>query len=85
MSTDEQQEDGRLHFLDYWRVIRSRKEIMLAVILLVVVTGMMYTFTLPKIYMATARISVREDSMDMDVFRAPVYRQLQSVFSQDPV
>jgi succinoglycan biosynthesis transport protein ExoP len=68
MSTDEQQEDGRLHFLDYWRVIRSRKEIVLAVILLVVVTGVSYTLTLPKIYMANARIAVREDAMDMDVF-----------------
>lgn len=60
--------DSSLHFLDYWRVIRSRKEIILAVILLVVLTGMMYTFTLPKIYVATARISVREDSLDIDVF-----------------
>ncbi len=67
MATEEQT-DTSLHFLDYWRVIRSRKEIILAVILLVVLTGMMYTFTLPKIYVANARISVREDSLDIDVF-----------------
>ena len=67
MATEEST-DNSLHFLDYWRVIRSRKEIILAVILLVVLTGMMYTFTLPKIYMANARISVREDSLDIDVF-----------------
>lgn len=67
MSLDEQ-EESKLHFLDYWRVIRSRKEIVMAVILLVVVTGVSYTLTLPKIYMANARLSVREDSMDMDVF-----------------
>ncbi len=67
MATDEQS-DNSLHFLDYWRVIRSRKEIILAVVLLVVLTGMMYTFTLPKIYMSSARISVREDAMDVDVF-----------------
>ncbi len=66
--TNEENSDTSLHFLDYWRVIRSRKEIILAVILLVVLTGMMYTFTLPKIYLATARISVREDSLDIDVF-----------------
>ncbi len=67
MALDEQQ-DSRLHFLDYWRVIRSRKEIVLAVILLVVVTGVSYTMTLPRIFMANARILVREDAMDVDVF-----------------
>ena len=67
MSLDEQQ-DSKLHFLDYWRVIRSRKEIILAVILLVVLTGTAYTFTLPKIFKADARIAVREDAMDIDVF-----------------
>ncbi len=63
-----QQQDTGLHFLDYWRVIRSRKEIILAVMLLVVLTGTAYTFTLPRIYRAQARILVREDSLDVDVF-----------------
>ena len=67
MASEEQQE-GQLHFLDYWRVIRSRKEIVMAVILLVVVTGVSYTMTLPKIFMANARISVREDALDTPVF-----------------
>lgn len=73
----EQESESSLHFLDYWRVIRSRKEIILAVVLLVVLTGMMYTFTLPKIYMSTARISVREDAMDVDVFE----RQFTSAYN----
>lgn len=67
MSTDQQQ-DSKLHFLDYWRVIKSRKEIILAVVLLVVLTGIFYTLTMPKIYMANARISVREDMLDVPVF-----------------
>ncbi|HMP76904.1 MAG TPA: polysaccharide biosynthesis tyrosine autokinase [Kiritimatiellia bacterium] len=67
MSTDPQT-DNKLHFLDYWRVIKSRKEIILAVVLLVVLTGMAYTLTMPKIYMANARISVREDALDVPVF-----------------
>jgi len=66
--TDKEPHEIDLHFLDYWRVIRSRKEIVLAVMLLVVLTGTAYTLMLPKIYMANARISVREDAMDMDVF-----------------
>ena len=63
-----QTSEGNLHFLDYWRVIRSRKEVILAVMLLVVVTGTAFTLTLPKKYMADARIMVREDAMDIDVF-----------------
>lgn len=65
-----------IHFLDYWRVIRSRKEVILAVALLVIVTGTAYTFTLPKIYMAKTRIEVRQDALDIDVFErelAPGY------------
>ncbi len=64
----DQPAESSLHFLDYWRVIRSRKEVILAVTLLVVVTGTAFTLTLPKKYMADARILVREDSMDVDVF-----------------
>ncbi len=64
----EEQQEQSLHFLDYWRVIRSRKEIILAVTLLVVITGVAYTFTLPRIYEAQARIEVRADTLDVDVF-----------------
>ncbi len=61
-------QDSSLHFLDYWRVIRSRKEIILAVTLLIVITGAAYTFTLPRIYSSEARIEVRPDALDVDVF-----------------
>ncbi len=64
----EEKKDNSLHFLDYWQVIRSRKEIILAVTLLVVITGTAYTFTLPKIFAASARIEVRPDALDVDVF-----------------
>ena len=62
-----------LHFLDYWRVIRSRKEIVLAVLFLVVITGTAYTFTLPNIYAAQSRIAVNNDTVDIDPFnQSPV-------------
>jgi len=67
MDQPTQQEAG-LHFLDYWRVIRSRKEIILAVTLLVVLAGVGYTFTLPRMYRSMARIQVREDTLDVAVF-----------------
>lgn len=55
----EQSNEAQLHFLDYWRVIRSRKEVILAVTLLVVLTGTGVTFMLPKKYAATVRGSLR--------------------------
>lgn len=66
--SENQKKETTLHFLDYWRVIRSRKEIVLAVLFLVVITGTAYTFMLPKIYAAQARISVNNDNVDIDPF-----------------
>ncbi len=66
--SEDQKRESTLHFLDYWRVIRSRKEIVLAVLLLVVITGTAYTFTLPKIYASQSRIEVNRDTLDIDPF-----------------
>ena len=57
-----------LHFLDYWRVIRDRKEVILAVALLTIVTGTAYTLMMPKKFTATTQLEVREDAMDVDPF-----------------
>jgi len=58
-----------LHFLDYWRVIQSRKEIVIAVFLLVVVTGILVTYTLPRKYRASCKIAVEEEeSRAVEVF-----------------
>ena len=56
MDYNREQEEG-LHFLDYWRVIRSRKEIVLAVIILVVLSGTLATFLMDELYQAQARIT----------------------------
>ncbi|MCU0858034.1 MAG: Wzz/FepE/Etk N-terminal domain-containing protein, partial [Pontiellaceae bacterium] len=69
--SDIQKKETTLHFLDYWRVIRARKEIVLAVFFLVVITGTAYTLTLPKIYAAESRIEVNNDSVDIDPFSNP--------------
>jgi capsular exopolysaccharide synthesis family protein len=63
-----EQQSDTLHFLDYWRVIRSRKEIVLAVAILVVLTGTVYTLMLPNIYASTSRISVSEDVPEINPF-----------------
>ena len=58
--------ESQLHFLDYWRIIRIRKTVILAVFLLVVLTTTAVTFVLHDTYLSTARISVEKDSFDID-------------------
>ena len=48
-----------LHFLDYWRVIRMRKSLILTVFLLCVITSSILTYCLPKQYSSTVRIEVQ--------------------------
>ena len=59
------QTESKLHFLDYWRIIRIRKTVILAVFLLVVLTTTAVTFILPETYMSTARIEVGKDMPDI--------------------
>ncbi len=68
MSNETTQESSALHFLDYWRVIRSRKEIVLAVAVLVVLTGTVYTLMLPNIYSSSVRIAVSNDAPEINPF-----------------
>ncbi|MGI8964889.1 MAG: GumC family protein, partial [Limisphaerales bacterium] len=53
---------SKLHFLDYWRIIRIRKTVILAVFLLVVITTTIVTWFLPESYVSTVRIAVEKDS-----------------------
>src|ERR1035437_9445326 len=58
-------EEKKLHFLDYWRIIRIRKTVILAVFLLVVITATLVTFILPEAYSSTARIKIDKDQPDI--------------------
>jgi capsular exopolysaccharide synthesis family protein len=55
----------KLHFLDYWRIIRIRKTVILAVFLLVTITTTVVTFILPKSYSSMVRIRVEKDAPDV--------------------
>src|SRR6516225_1620859 len=61
-------QETKLHFLDYWRIIRIRKTVILAVFLLVVITATLVTFILPESYLSTARIKVDRNSADIQEF-----------------
>src|SRR5271165_3898092 len=58
-------QETKLHFLDYWRIIRIRKTVILAVFLLVVITATLVTFILPEQFSSTARIKVERDVTDI--------------------
>jgi polysaccharide biosynthesis transport protein len=60
------QPETRLHFLDYWRIIRVRKMVILTVFLLVVLTTTMVTQFLPPQFESTARIEVEKDIPDIE-------------------
>ena len=64
-------QENKLHFLDYWRIIRIRKTVILAVFLLVVLTTTAVTFILPETYMSTARIEVGKDTPDIGSILQP--------------
>ncbi len=57
--------DSKLHFLDYWRIIRIRKTIILAVFFLVVLTTIAVTYYLPVSYASMVRIRVEKDTYDI--------------------
>ena len=55
-------EESHLHFLDYWRIIRIRKTVILAVFLLIAITTTLVTFVLPESFSSTVRIKVEKDA-----------------------
>src|SRR3954469_20969159 len=71
ISSNSNSPDTKLHFLDYWRIIRIRKTVILAVFLLVVLTTTAVTFILPETYMSTARIEVGKDTPDIPTIMQP--------------
>jgi len=69
------QPETKLHFLDYWRIIRIRKTVILAVFLLVVITATLVTFILPESFSSTARIKVDRDISDIEPITGRTYLQ----------
>jgi succinoglycan biosynthesis transport protein ExoP len=58
--------ETKLHFLDYWRIIRIRKTVILAVFLLVSLTTTVVTYLLKPGYRSKAIISIEQDLVDVD-------------------
>jgi capsular exopolysaccharide synthesis family protein len=74
--------EARLHFLDYWRVIKTRKAIVFVVFLLVILVAATVTYFQPKIYQAAARIKVEQEKMSLPVFEREAYPTYDPYFLQ---
>ena len=59
----------KLHFLDYWRVIRVRSSLVLLTFLLVMVTASVTTYFLPREYFSKVTLEVKPDDASMKVFQ----------------
>ncbi|MFZ4483521.1 MAG: GumC family protein [Chthoniobacterales bacterium] len=62
-------QEAKLHFLDYWRVIRLRLPIIILVFLLVVVTAGVTTYFLPRQYQSDVIIEVEQNDQKIRIFR----------------
>ena len=73
----------KLHFLDYWRIIRIRKTVILAVFLLVAITTTLVTFILPESYASTVRMKVEKDAPDVSLSGERPYMGFDPYWVQD--
>lgn len=64
----ENPQDSKLHFLDYWRVIRVRLGLVILVFLLVVIAAGVATYFLPRKYSSFATIEVEPEMTPVRIF-----------------
>ncbi|MDQ6656358.1 MAG: polysaccharide biosynthesis tyrosine autokinase [Verrucomicrobiota bacterium] len=63
-------EEAKLHFLDYWRVIRVRWVLILLAFCLVLLTAAVVTYFQPREYQSSVFIEVRSTAQNMRIFGA---------------
>src|SRR5437764_13135115 len=61
-------EDVKLHFLDYWRVIRIRWILVLLAFLLVLITAASFTYLLPRKYQSSVFVEVKSTAENPRIF-----------------
>ena len=63
-----QTEEVKLHFLDYWRVIRVRWVLILLAFFLVLITAAVVTYFQPREYQSSVFIEVRSTAENPRIF-----------------
>lgn len=86
--------EARLHFLDYWRIIRIRKAIIITVFLITSIIATVVTLLLPQYYSSTVQIEIQPDASSADISTPnatssgsydPYWIETQFQIMQDPV
>lgn len=77
-------QEASLHFLDYWRIIRLRKAIIITVFLVIALTTTVVTLVfLPEYYSSTARIEINQTGPDIPTMTGvPSYQNYDPYFIQ---
>lgn len=70
--TEGERGEEKLHFLDYWRVIKKRKEIIIATLVIIVFTTAAFSWISPEIFSASSRIKIEQRQRPLDVFEREV-------------
>jgi polysaccharide biosynthesis transport protein len=78
-ATTSEAPETKLHFLDYWRIIRLRRSLILVVFLLCVMTSTLLTIWLPKQYASVVQIQVEKDAPEV-----PMAEVRQMTVGADP-
>ena len=81
-----------VHFLDYWQILYSRKEIVIAVSILLILVGIVVTRRMPKVYAAQAVIEVQRETPSINLYNRmqvrydPIFLRTQfEIIKSDPV
>lgn len=65
----ESADESKLHFLDYWRVIRVRMPLIILTFLVVVITVSILTYFMARQYASTVTLEVREQDKEVHIFQ----------------
>jgi len=60
--------DEKLHFLDYWRVVKKRKEIIIAILIIIVFATFVFSTIAKPVYSAYSIIKITQWQRPMDPF-----------------
>ncbi len=68
MQIDLKENVKELHFLDYWKIIRKRKDVVLAVFFIIVMTVTVWTFVQTPVYKSSTKLLVEKQRPEINLF-----------------
>ncbi len=85
-------QEESVHFLDYWQILYSRKEIVIAVTLMMFFAGIFFTRQMPNVYQSSTLIEIQREAPSLDVYGQtyvrydPIFLKTQfEIIRSDPI